>query len=294
MSDMTGQTSGDEGRKKNWLPERAARMARWGIGIIFFTLLFGIIGLPIPEIILGGAFLIAAGWIYFLIRVIPELEWNLSMIASSLIVLTIAVIGFHAIARRLRDGWQFRWTAACTGLGGALFAAAIAVTGIFHQGVWLAKGDIFSYRGGISSVVSNMSNARQLVLALNTFETESDHYPESIYELYPDYIDIDPGEDEYFWSFVDDQKKPHEWLYFPEVQNLLTGQSTAVESARRVILASPVDINGRYVVAFFDGHVAAVKREQYLKLLATRQEELLRDDKNENGEQEASPSRDRQ
>ena len=38
-------------------------MARWGIGIIFFTRLFGIIGLPIPEIILGGAFLIAAGWI---------------------------------------------------------------------------------------------------------------------------------------------------------------------------------------------------------------------------------------
>lgn len=283
MSEPDEQPHDDKGKKKGWLPARANRIARGGC--VFLVIAFGLLllGIPYPEIFLESLLLFTLGWLYFLARVIPELEWNLSMIASSLIVLGIAVVGFHFIARRLRAGWRFRWTLACTGLGGALFAAAIAVTGIFHQGVWLVKDKNIVYDSSRSIVVTNISNARQLLLGLRVFDEDNDRLPESIYEMYPDYVDLDPDEDLGFWSFVDKHKVPHEWLYFSEAKNLPTGQSSTPSdsSVQHILLASPVDIDGKYVVAFSGGSVAAVKRKQYIELLAAQHEALLREDEDE-------------
>ncbi len=274
--------SGDTAEKESRARARGGRIARAGCMLLLF-IFFAMMAIATPwaDALVQGTLLTAFGWIRFFERVLPELEWNPSMIASSLIALTAAIVGFHAIARRLRKGWRFRWTLAFTGLGSVLFAAAIAVTGIFHQGVWFFKSENLTYDRSTSRLTNNINNVRQLVILMRTFESEKD-LPDSIYEMetFREYYDIDPGEEIDFLSFVDKHGTPHEWLYFPEAITLSAEDSSTTAAKtnadQRMVLASPVDIEGKYIVAFFGGNVRAVKKGQYLELLASRHAALLR------------------
>lgn len=285
MSEPAEQPAGVTGKKKTWLPPRANRIARGGCVFLFIAFGFLVLGIPGPEILLGGLFLFALGWIHFLLRVFPEITWNLSMIASSLAVLAVAIGGLHAIARHFRKDWRVRGTLACTGVIGVLFAAAIAVSGVFHQAVWLAKGDILGRRGPDSGSYENLGKAHQLMAGLTAYEVDHERFPDSIYELYPDYLNVDPLSDSDFWLFKAKDQSLHEWLYYPEAKNLAKSPpakwSETMKDDERLCLVSPMFGDRKIVVGKIGGSARIMRRDAFLELFSAQQAELLREDGNE-------------
>jgi hypothetical protein len=120
----------------------------WFLLFVVFLLLPAI-GLAFPAEALDK---LAFGWIYFLSRVIPTISWSPSGLLSALVWGTGCIWGLHGFARWFVSGWHagssqttpesrrwsWRWTAAGIGLIITAFAAGIAITGLAHQGLWLA------------------------------------------------------------------------------------------------------------------------------------------------------------
>jgi len=86
------------------------------------------------------------GWILFLRDVVPQVTWNWELIATGVICLAIFVWGFHRTAMWMRQGtaptevgWRWRWTVTVTLGVMCFFTATIAVIGVLHQSIWLAK-----------------------------------------------------------------------------------------------------------------------------------------------------------
>ena len=86
------------------------------------------------------------GWIVFLRDVVPQVTWNWELIATGVICLAIFVWGFHRTATWMRQGassaevgWRWRWTVTVTLGVTCFFTATIAVIGVLHQSIWLAK-----------------------------------------------------------------------------------------------------------------------------------------------------------
>lgn len=254
------------------------RIARWSLAMIGLCVVLGIIGFQGPVLILHAAYLIVAGWIHFLFRVGPEISWNPAMIGSSIFVLVLAIIGLHLVIRHFRKNWQLRGTFAFTGLIGVLFAAAIAVTGIVHQSIWLAKGEIVSSGWSGYSLSLNMSNVRQLMLALRTFEEDNGMMPTSIYELYPEYIDVDPksARGERFWYFQAEDGSLHEWLYFPEARQLAGIEFATAENEQPICLASPLGASEKAIACYISGSVRAMKPEDLRTELSTYRDQWLK------------------
>ncbi len=112
-------------------------------------------GVPI-DILLA----LVAGWAFYLARVLPQLQFNGSGIATAVICLAGFSLGLHAFLdwccrswlnrRNVKPGnldaelesmnprrWPRRWTAAVVVLVLVSFATGMAATGIAHQAGWL-------------------------------------------------------------------------------------------------------------------------------------------------------------
>ena len=259
------------------------RVLRWCLAIFGLFVLLAIYGGPSPFYLVEATYLVVAGWIHFLARVGSDLTWNPAMIGSSLFSLVAALVGLHLILRHFRQDWTMRGTLACTALVCVLFAAAISVTGIFHQTVWLAKGPLVTdaYRSGARRA-TNISSARQLVHGLRYYQEEFGELPASLYDLYPDVIDFDPSDPKRgrFWFVEDRNRTAHEWLYFPQgsKQSLNADWHATVGEERRLLLASPIRISGKFVVAFFGGRVMEIEQEAFFELLAAQHRVWLGED----------------
>ncbi len=86
------------------------------------------------------------GWAWFLVRTVPEIDWNLGAIATGIIGLAILGAGTHAFLGRLLarpdpEGavrpWRLKWTLSGLGLLLLFFVVAIASAGVVHQVGWL-------------------------------------------------------------------------------------------------------------------------------------------------------------
>ena len=101
-------------------------------------------------------FLLAFGWLVYLVRVIPEVSVNSGAVLFAALTLLVFGVGAHHGLRWLyrawganadEDGrvWLPRWTVSFTALLVLLFAANIAVVGIVHQTAWIVSGDVVEH-----------------------------------------------------------------------------------------------------------------------------------------------------
>lgn len=133
-------------------------------------------------------FFLLFGWIWYLRRVLPEIEVNYSALAMGVIALGLFLIGTHIFARKLAaeftpnelpslkgddrtQGWAFRSTLALVTLTIVAFTAGISFVGIVHQCVWLGRSDAI-LQSGMSAIANRMnsqSNLKQIGIGLHNY-----------------------------------------------------------------------------------------------------------------------------
>ncbi|MDF1816612.1 MAG: hypothetical protein P1V20_30700 [Verrucomicrobiales bacterium] len=254
-------------------PRKSKAFSRAGkIVIIVVCWIFSIVILG-PMLVLEIPFKLLSGWFSFLQRVIPQVSWNMSMIGSSLVILLLAGLGFHFLARTFKSDWRGKWTVGWIVMGGLLFYASIATTGMAHQIAWLTREPIGSMRSYEN--IRSISSMRQIVLGLRVYESDYAAVPEQIYDLYPEYIDS-PLSEESFWHFKHRGEIAQEFLYFPESYQLLDQGMSAPDTndAKLIILASPPS-TGKRIVAYYNGSVSRIEEEEFQALTSAQQKQII-------------------
>lgn len=127
-------------------PPVRASAARVGCTIIIAVfVLFVLVVMPEPVTLVPWTIL--SGWIVVIGDVIPRMTWNWEMVTTGMVCLVVFIIGFHWFAGWLRGHhttgarWPWRWTFSVTAGVVLMFVAGIAVIGLVHQSIWLAKTD---------------------------------------------------------------------------------------------------------------------------------------------------------
>lgn len=119
---------------------------RWLLLILLALLALVITGLeqPVFLVIGHGVF----GWLGFLFRVIPVIQWNPMAIATGLVCVAFLLVGTHSFLVWLSRSWQAgqaeatpwrkSWTVSLVSLVVLAFVAGTAVIGVTHQIAWLS------------------------------------------------------------------------------------------------------------------------------------------------------------
>jgi hypothetical protein len=183
-----GNPSRPQRQRVPWL--RSAWRAFLAVLLLFAGLFF--LAMIIGNItFIQAGFAMLAGWLIHLTRVLPGL---LSQWQAAVVPLACVILAWWTAHRLLR--WWFlsrgsaiagAWTVLRTGAVLALLllggAAAIAVSGIAHQAMWLGQTDwIQSNRR--SELTMAMNNARQLMLVLVEYDHDHGRLPESWDEVF--------------------------------------------------------------------------------------------------------------
>ncbi len=158
---------------------------------VFSTLLLlGCGGCIVPIDILAA---LVAGWGFYLVRVLPQIQLNWSGVATAIICLVGFAFGLHAFLdwfcrqwgsrpemkpagpnadfdSMLPRRWQRRWTASIVVLVLVSFATGMAATGIAHQTGWLITEThpFLSSSGGARAAArraQSTNNLKQIGLA---------------------------------------------------------------------------------------------------------------------------------
>lgn len=153
---------------------RLLRAMVWTVVGGFLLLLF----LPLLAPVFVLAFTLAAGWIGFLRRVLPELTWNPAAIGMFVLCSVVALAGIQSFGRWLRGdaGWRWKWTLSLYAGLWLLFLTVMGATGVVHQVGWLvaSKESWFGMRGSAkfagTIAQTEMKSAASYVAAAGTAE----------------------------------------------------------------------------------------------------------------------------
>lgn len=133
-------------------------------------------------------FRLLCGWAVHAWVTLPPLlpRWNelpIPMAALGLALwLTDRFIRWALAAKGSKLPWQGRHTVSATFLLLLGAAAAVAMSGIVHQMVWLGAEPWWGNGRGMQQTIA-LSKARQIAVAIQKFEQRNDRYPESLAEL---------------------------------------------------------------------------------------------------------------
>ncbi len=130
-----------------------------------------------------GIFYIAAGWAFFLARVVPQVTVSPTGVLTGMLGLAGFATGLHLFLRWLCGAaahnpdtpprrWRLRWTFQLTGLVVVMFAAGIATVGVLHQIGWLVTSPEPLIGGGIRVPAArsrSSNNLKQMVLAAHNY-----------------------------------------------------------------------------------------------------------------------------
>jgi len=162
------------------MPRRTGRIALVAVCGFFV----GFVVLQLFEV----PFRLLCGWAVHAWVTLPPLlaRWNeLLLPAAALglaLFLTDRFIRWALAAKGSKLSWQGRHTVAATFLVLLGAAAAIAMSGIVHQAVWLG-GEPWWGKGRGYQLTEVVSNARQIAVAMQELERKNGRYPESLAEL---------------------------------------------------------------------------------------------------------------
>jgi len=129
------------------------------------------------------------GWIWHLVQAVPALLPLWPKLLLPLACLTVSTWLIHRFIRWLITtqghtlDWRARHTVSATALALLGSAAAIALSGVVHQAVWLADAPWFTNHGRLIERTEAANNIRQLHLAILDFQDQHKRYPDSLAEL---------------------------------------------------------------------------------------------------------------
>lgn len=133
-------------------------------------------------------FYLVAGWFIYLGRTLKEIMWNWEAIVSGIVFLVLSVGGFHLVTRSIVASrgttWQWRWSICISALFLVIFGVSLAIGGIAHQAVWLARADKWISGRSSGTITKQIANARQLTIAVRLYAAdEGGRYPARLDEL---------------------------------------------------------------------------------------------------------------
>ncbi|HZL89120.1 MAG TPA: DUF1559 domain-containing protein [Pirellulaceae bacterium] len=127
----------------------------WKVGCGVAAVALLVVACFAPVIPVEFVFLLVFGWIGYLLRVVPEVEWDLHGILTGLLALTVFTVGLHAFLAWLSrahpikttdspdtcagKSWPFVRTVQIVLMTLCLFVAGISMVGVTHQVAWLAE-----------------------------------------------------------------------------------------------------------------------------------------------------------
>jgi len=145
-----------------------SRGANWTLGIgVALVLFLAITGalwlLEVPVYLIFG-------WIRYLTRVVPLVEFDWPTIGSALVAVLIFALGLHSFLRWLAASlaspgaiaWRPLWTISMVAIALLLFAAGTAFVGVVHQVTWLVQSPVPFVDGGIRQVARRNQSTNQL------------------------------------------------------------------------------------------------------------------------------------
>jgi hypothetical protein len=174
-------------------------MRKGRITLIELLVVFGIIAVLLA--LCGAGFLmevpftLAAGWIFYLVRVVPQTTWNWSGFFTALICLITLAFGLQWFLRWFyqqlqakrgnptpRD-WSWSWTLRILGLVVLMFVAGISAIGVTHQTAWLVTSPSPLLEGGIrgpANRTQSMNNLHQMGIAVHDYHDKNMSFPEGM------------------------------------------------------------------------------------------------------------------
>jgi hypothetical protein len=116
-----------------------------GFLVLFMLAVFGDAFEPLLSLIFVYA---GFGWLVFLLRVVPAIQWNPMAIATAAVCMAFLLVGMHRffvwLSRSWQGGkadtvpWRKSWTISLVMLLMLAFIAGTAVVGATHQIAWLS------------------------------------------------------------------------------------------------------------------------------------------------------------
>ncbi len=234
-------------RRTSWI----IRLALWSFVLTFFGAITGLIT------VLEAPFRLVFGWVLHAWVTLPpllprwkELLFPLAALGLAL-WLTDRFIRWALAAKGAPPSWQGWHTVSATFLVLLGAAAAIAMSGIVHQAVWLGAEPWWG--NGRSQVTVTMSHTRQIIMWIHDFEEQNGRYPESLADLdLPAGLRAVPSRE---------QGLQEPFVYLKPTESPSAGEELPV-------LVSPLlPDSDRVVVGYLSGTTTAIQPEQLPALL---------------------------
>ncbi len=157
-------------------------------GVLGILLLF-CLGCLFP---LDFLFALIAGWVFYLIRVVPQITWNWSGFITALVCLIALAFGLQwflgwfykqwqsKIGNSSPRSWSWAWTMRVLAMVVLMFAAGISAIGITHQTAWLVTSPGPWLEGGFrepANRISSLNNMKEIGLALHNYDDTFKRFP---------------------------------------------------------------------------------------------------------------------
>lgn len=147
------------------------------VGVVVFLLFCLIFSFP-WEILWD----LATGWVFYLIRVLPQLRADLGTTGTAMVCFFALPLGLHLFlswfwrARPDSTGsaWPFRWTIVILAVVMLMFIAGISAVGITHQTAWLVTSPEPLFQSGRRDAarIQSANNLKITVLAMCNYADE--------------------------------------------------------------------------------------------------------------------------
>jgi hypothetical protein len=243
---------------KSWRRSWVIRGVLWSLVIFFFSVMTGctlMIETPVHFFL---------GWLFHGIRTLPQIlgNWEAFMLPSGCLILAGFLI--HRFVQRclVAQGRsrRLRPTDTIAALSLLLLGcgAAIALSGIVHQAVWLMSDPWTENRR--ANLTSCVSNARQLMLAITEFHDKKGHYPNSLQELVTE-LNIPP---QLTWVKYGTGKVSEPFIL------LYPGRKQAMKGEEPLIVSAILERGQKIVVGYGDSSVRILSAKMLNTILENR------------------------
>lgn len=206
------------------------------------------------------------GWFFHAAKALPPLLVNWRPLVAPLGCLVLAIWLVHRFVRwwQLAKGetrsWRLRHTFSAVALLLLGSGAAIALSGVVHQTVWLMSDPWTEDRSRKSEQTMAVNDGRQLMMALFEFHQTKGRYPNSFQELEPE-LEM-PRRLAWVETSNRSVREPFILLH--------PGGTRLIRSDEPLIVSPVLPRVGRIVVGYGDGSVRSLPAVQLGRILRTR------------------------
>jgi hypothetical protein len=253
MSEETIVLKNPGSRRRTWI----IRGVLWTFVILVFSF-FGsctvLVETPVHFVL---------GWFFHAVKALPPLlgDWRPSVVPLGCLVLATWLlhrfVRWWQVAKGKPPSWRVGHTISAVSLLLLGCGAAIALSGVVHQAVWLMSDPWTENRGRKSDQTAAVNNARQMVMALWEFHDSEGRYPNSLRELETEF-DL-PAQFAWVQNDFAKVREPFILLHPGGTRPLVSGEP---------LIVSPVLLRaGKIVVGYADGSVKSLPVDRLGQIL---------------------------